>query len=309
MSSQPGRMAPAATSANESTAYGQLEVRKLHSSLGAEVRNVDFSTPPGSEMVSAMKQAWADHLVIVVPGQDITDRQHVDATACFGTPEVFHQTIFKSSTVREIFRVSNTDEDGNIMPAGDPTMRQLSSARRWHTDSSYRQKPAIGSLLHGIEISRSGGETCFTNMYDVYEALPTRLREAVSGRRACHDFGLLSRLTGSTPPTEEERAAMPPVWQPLVRRHPVTGKVSLYISPIYNNAVEGMGVAEGEDLITELTEFAGKEEFVYRHRWEPHDIVMWDNRCTMHYVTPHDPSERRVMHRTTIEGDAAVVPA
>ncbi len=286
-----------------------LNVRKLHPALGAEVRGVDFRRPLTSETVEAIQSAWADHLVLVFPDQPVTDEEHVQVTHYFGEPEVFHQNILKSTVIPEIFRVSNTDEDGNIMPASHPTMKQLSGARKWHTDSSYREKPAVGSLLHGIEVSRTGGLTCFTNMYAVYDALPEKLKTKIEGRTARHDFEMLSRDLGARKPTEEERAAMPAIWQPLVRRHPVTGRKSLYISPIYNDAIEGMDDTEAVDLIAELTEFSERDEFVYRHQWENHDIVMWDNRCTMHYVTPHDPTERRVMHRTTIAGQEAVLAA
>lgn len=289
--------------------YGGLSVRRLHPCLGAQVRGVDFSKPLTESTVTALKAIWADHLVLVVPGQAITDQQHVDVTRYFGEPEVFHQNILKSEKIREIFRVSNTDEDGNIMPSAHPTMVQLSSARRWHTDSSYRERPAIGSLLHGIEVSRTGGVTCFTNMYEVYAALPERLKSKVEGRRARHDFGMLSRETAARKPTQAESEAMPAVWQPLVRRHPVTGRKSLYISPIYNDAIEGMDDAEAVALVGELADFAGQDQFVFRHQWATDDIVMWDNRCTMHYVTAHDPNERRVMHRTTISGEEAVVAA
>jgi taurine dioxygenase len=111
------------------------------------------------------------------------------------------------------------------------------------------------------------------------------------------------------PLTEEEKAAMPPVWQPMVRRHPVTGRESLYISPIYNDEIEGMSAQDGKSLIDALTAFAAQPRFVYRHHWQPDDVVMWDNRCTMHQVTPHDPRERRVMHRTTIVGTQPVLAA
>ena len=288
---------------------GGLSVRKLHPCLGAEVRGVDFTKPLTDDAVAGILSAWADHLVLVFPDQPVSDQQHVDVTRHFGEPEVFHQNILKSTTVAEIFRVSNTDEDGNIMPSSHPTMKQLSGARKWHTDSSYREKPAIGSLLHGIEVSRTGGLTCFTNMYAVYDALPDSLKSKIEGRTARHDFEMLSRELGARKPTEEERAAMPAIWQPMVRVHPVTGRKSLYISPIYNDAIEGMDDAEAVELVAELTAFAEQEQFVYRHQWETHDIVMWDNRCTMHYVTPHDPTERRVMHRTTIAGDARVIAA
>ena len=289
--------------------YGALTVRRLHPALAGEVQGVDFSRPLEPATVAAIKQAWADHLVLVFPNQPISDEQHVAVTRYFGEPEVFHQDRIKSKFVREIFRVANTDEDGNIMPPSDPVQQQLSSARKWHTDSSYREKPAIGSLLHGVEISRTGGVTCFTNMYDVYDALPAPLKAQIEGRKARHDFDMLSRLTGAPEATAAERAAMPAVWQPLVRRHPVTGRKSLYISPIYNDAIEGMAEEAAVALIAELAEFAGQARFVYEHTWSPDDIVMWDNRCTMHYVTPHDPTERRVMHRTTIAGDAIVEAA
>ncbi len=137
-------------------------------------------------------------------------------------------------------------------------------------------------------------------------ALPDSLKRQVQGRKARHNFGHLHTLATLKPLTEEEKAAMPPVWQPMVRRHPVTGRRSLYISPIYNDEIEGMNGADGKRLIDELTAFAAQPRFVYRHYWQPDDVVMWDNRCTMHQVTPHDPRERRVMHRTTIVGTQPV---
>ena len=286
-----------------------ITVEKLHPSLGAAVRGVDWTRPVDAPTVAAIKQAWSDHLVLVFPDQPVSDEQHVALTRYFGEPEVFHQNIIKSRRVPEIFRVANTDDDGKLMAPSHPTMKQLSGAQKWHTDSSYRDRPSVGSLLHGIEVSRTGGVTCFTNMYEVYEALPAALKAKVQGRKARHDFGMLSRELGAREQTEAERKAMPAVWQPMVRRHPITGRTSLFISPIYNDAIEGMPYPEARDLIGELTEFAAEKRFVYEHKWETHDILMWDNRCTMHYVTPYDPSERRVMHRTTIAGDAPVLAA
>ena len=286
-----------------------LAIRKLHPLIGAEVRGVDFSQSLCQETFDDIHAAWMENLVLVFPDQAITDEQHVAVTRKFGEPEVFHQDIIKSKYLKEIFRVANTDEGGNLMPPSDPIQQQLSSSRKWHTDSSYRPNPCMGSLLHGVEVSRTGGLTCFTNMYAVYDALPDDLKAKVEGRKARHDFEMLSRISGARKPTEEERAAMPPVWQPMVRVHPVTGRKSLYISPIYNDQIEGMEDDEAVDTIMELAEFAGQDRFVHSHEWETHDILLWDNRCTMHIVTPHDPTERRVMHRTTIVGDGLVVAA
>jgi alpha-ketoglutarate-dependent taurine dioxygenase len=286
-----------------------ITVRGLRPAIGAEIRGVDLRAPMDAETFRAVHDAWMEHLVVVFPGQQITDEEHVAFTRFFGEPEIFHQTIIRSRSAKEIFRVSNVDDDGNLMPPSHPTVQQVSLAQLWHTDSSYRAMPCIGSLLHGVEISRTGGETQFINMYMVYDELPDALRCQVEGRRARHDFGNLHRLRDLKPLTEAEKAAMPPAWQPLVRRHPVTGRKSLYISPIYNDAVEGLDDDAARRLIDELTEFAAQPRFMYKHRWEPDDMLMWDNRCTIHAVTPHDPTERRVMHRTTIVGDQPVLAA
>ena len=286
-----------------------LKIRRLHPLIGAEVTNVDFNEPLQRSCVEEIHQAWMDYQILVFPHQKISDEQHIAVTRNFGKPEIFHQSIIKSKFKKEIFRVSNTDEHGNLMPQSDPIQQQLSSAKKWHTDSSYRPIPAMGSLLHGVEVSRTGGLTCFTNMYEVYDALPEKLRKRIEGKKCRHDFENLSRITGARKPTEDERAAMPPIWQPMVRVHPKTKRKSLYISPIYNDKIEGMEETESVELIAELAVFAGQDKFVYKHKWETDDILMWDNRCTMHIVTPHDPNERRVMHRTTIVGEGPVLAA
>ena len=288
-----------------------ITVTPRHPALGAEVRGIDMHRPLDAETVKAVRDAWTRHLVLVFPDQQISDQEHVAFTRHFGEPEIFHQTSLslRSDRVREIFLVSNVDEAGRLMRPSEPSQKQLSSSRQWHTDSSYRPMPSVGSLLHGIEISRTGGITQFINMYMVYDDLPVSLRRQVEGRRARHDFGMLHRITGAPPPSAEEQAAMPPVWHPLVRRHPVSGRKSLYISSIYNDAIEDMDDRAASRLLEELTAFSEQPKYMYRHVWEPHDVLMWDNRCTVHAVTPHDPDERRVMHRTTIVGNEPVIAA
>jgi alpha-ketoglutarate-dependent taurine dioxygenase len=298
-----------ATSTATRSTPSRLTVRPLHSALGAEVRGVDMRQPLDEATHQEVLAAWMQHQVLVFPGQKITDEEHVAFTRFLGTPEIFHQKIIKSRRVPEIFRVSNVDDEGILMPADNPTVVQLSLAQSWHTDSSYLPVPCVGALLHGVEVSRSGGETQFTNLYKVLQAMPAALKARITGRRARHNFGHMHTLKPLKPMTDAERAAVPPVWHPMVRVHPVTGRQSLYISPIYNDQVEGLSTAEGFALLSELTEFAGRDEFVYTHRWETDDVVMWDNRCTLHQVTAFDPTERRVMHRTTLLGTQAVVAA
>jgi len=296
-------------SAHAHSTASTLTVRKLHAALGAEVRGVDMRQPLDAATCRELQDIWMEHLVLVFPDQRVTDAEHVAFTRYFGEPEIFHQKIIRSERVKEIFRVSNVDEDGNLMPPDHPVAQQVSLAQFWHTDSSYRQIPCTGALLHGVEVSRTGGETQFTNLYLVYDALPEALKKQIDGRKARHDFGHLHTLATLKPLTDDEKAAMPPVWQPMVRKHPVTGRKSLYISPIYNDAVEGMAPDEALTLIADLTKFAADPRFVYRHRWETDDVVIWDNRCTMHQVTPFDPGERRIMHRTTITGQDPVLAA
>jgi alpha-ketoglutarate-dependent taurine dioxygenase len=265
--------------------------------------------PLDADTFRELHDIWMEHLVLVFPDQHVTDAEHVAFTRYFGEPEIFHQKIIRSERVKEIFRVSNVDENNILMPPDHPVAQQVALAQFWHTDSSYRQIPCTGALLHGVEVSRTGGETQFTNMYLVYDSLPDPLKRQIEGRKAQHNFGHMHTQAKLKPLTEEEKAAMPTVWQPMVRKHPVTGRKSLYISPIYNDAIEGMASQDARQLIAELTKIAADPRFVYTHRWETDDVLMWDNRCTMHQVTPFDPRERRVMHRTTITGQDPVMAA
>ena len=283
--------------------------RTLHPALGAEIGGVDLGRPLDPAAFRAVHDAWMAHLVLVFPAQPISDDEQIAFARQFGELEMHHQDILRSARAPEIFRVANVDEDGRLMAPSHPSVAQISLTKHWHTDSSFRPVPSMGSILRAVEVTEAGGETCFTNMYRVYQALPAALKRQVEGRRARHDFGHLETLAPIKPLSEAERAAMPPVWQPMVRRHPVTGGKSLYISPIYNAKIEGMADDAAVDLIAELAAFAGRPAFVYRHRWSAHDIVMWDNRCTMHRVSAYDLDHRRVMHRATIAGDGPVVAA
>ena len=286
-----------------------LKIQTLHPALGAELVGLDLAESMDDETFQAIRDAWMKHLVLAFPNQTLSEEQQITFSQRFGALEEHHQDIIKSRSSPQIFRVSNVNDEGNMMSSDDPSIAQISLAQRWHTDSSYRAVPSMGSILHGIEVTKEGGETCFSNMYMVYDALDPDTKRRITGCRARHDFGHLTKLAPVKPLTESERQAMPPVWQPMVRKHPWTGRPSLFISPIYNDAIEGMNDDEAAELLTELTEFAGREEFVYRHRWTRGDVVMWDNRCTMHRVTPYDLNLRRVMHRNTVVGDGPVTAA
>ena len=161
----------------------RLSVRPLHPGLGAEVRGIDMRQPLADETRRQLLEIWMQHQVLVLPGQPVTDEEHVAFTRFLGEPEIFHQNIIKSKREREIFRVSNVDDEGRLMPPDNPTVRQLSLAQYWHTDSSHLKVPCVGALLLGVEVSRSGGETQFTNLVSVYGAGPCACRR----QRGDHD--------------------------------------------------------------------------------------------------------------------------
>ena len=286
-----------------------LSFTPLTPCIGAEVSGIDLTGPVSDETLAELNDGWLKYKVLLLRNQPITDEQHVAFARRFGELEEHHQKIIKSSSLPQIFKVSNVDENNQVRPPESDVMTQLLLTKIWHTDSSFREVPCMGSILHGIEVVDEGGQTCFTNMQAVLEALPPDLLAKVDGRRCRHDFAHLNRIGSKYVPTEEEKAAMPPIWQPMVRVHPETGNKSLYISPIYNDAVEGMDETESKELLDQLYEICSEPRFVYEHTWQPHDILMWDNRCTMHRILPYDPHARRVSHRTTIVGEGPVMAA
>ena len=286
-----------------------LTVTPIDGCIGARVTGLNLHEPLDDATLADLKAAWVEHKVLVLPDQDISDEEHVAFATRFGELEEHHQKIIKDSSLPQIFKVSNVDENNQVRPPDSDVMSQLLLTKIWHTDSSFRENPCMGSILRGLEVVKEGGQTCFTNMEAVLAALPAGLLARIEGKRCRHDFAHLSRIGSKYVPSAEEKAAMPPVWQPMIRVHPVSGKRSLYISPIYNDAIEGMDEAETKAVLDELYEICSEPRFVYEHTWTQYDILMWDNRSTMHRILPYDPNERRVSHRTTVVGDGPVMAA
>src|SRR4029453_780861 len=170
-----------------------ITVKPRHPALGATVLGVDMHRPLDAGQVQEITDPWMKRLVLFFPATRAGAAERVPSPRHFGEPEIFHQTSLnlRSDRVKEIFLVSNVDGENRLMKPSEPSQKHVSSAPQWHTDSSYRPMPSVGSLLHGIEISRTGGITQFINMYKVYEALPETLRRQVEGRKARHDFGML----------------------------------------------------------------------------------------------------------------------
>ena len=283
-----------------------LCIKRLHPLLGAEITGIGLHEPLDPETIAKIDAAWREYGILVFPRQSITDRQQIDFSRNFGELEIFPQAKNRSSKTPEIFRVTNVGDDDKIRPVGTADAKYSTLICEWHTDSSYRVIPSNGAVLHAIEVVRQGGDTLFSNMYAAYDQMPSKLKERIADLKARHSF-LYSRSLRNLPPMDPDEAAkVPTVEHPLVRYHG-DGRRSLYVSATYMERIVGLGEQESKQLIDELMAWATQERFVYRHRWRPHDVIMWDNRWLIHVVEPFDHgAERRVMHRTTIAGTEPV---
>jgi len=175
----------------------------------------------------------------------------------------------------------------------------------WHSDRSYFRRPMLGSMLYGVECPPEGADTQFASMFAAHDALPAPLRDRLSRSRGVHDYAwhYATYLSHRNPLTEAEKAQAPPVMDPAIRTHPVSGRRAVYVSAGLTRTIDGMDEAAGRALALEVSDFATQPQFVYSHRWRPRDLVFWDRRSTMHRATEFDDRHRRLMRRTTVEGD------
>jgi taurine dioxygenase len=280
---------------------GAIGVHPFEASLGAEVTGADLSKPLDEASRNTIVDAWHEHLALLFRGQNLTDRQLVDFAGIFG--ELEHSPPNKSGRpwiegFPELTCISNLTVDG--APIGS-----LGNGEAiWHTDMSYIDEPPTASLLYALEVTKKGGNTHLMNMYDAYESLPDPLRQRVWGRTALHDATYTSagevrkKYTEFDGNTDPSRA--PGARHPLVRKHPQTGKPALFLG----RRSGASGVLDEPDtaLWDALWEHCAAGDFAYMHGWSVGDLLIWDNRCTMHYRESFDNSERRLLHRAQIKG-------
>jgi taurine dioxygenase len=271
-----------------------VRVVPLTPAIGAEIHGVDLSSPLSEGEVKEVRRAWLDHLVIFFRDQDLSPGQFISFARQFGeiAPPPFVATLPDHPEIMVL------DQDDPRGSGGD----------RWHTDNTYLESPPMGSILRAVELPSSGGDTCFGSMYAAYEALSAPMQRFLEGLRAEHDVRqmLSYMLRGGDGDPDDGRREWPPVQEhPVIRTHPETGRKALFAISNFITRIAGLSDVESSSLLQLLFEHVRDPAFQCRFRWERGSIAFWDNRCAVHFAVP-DYSERRLMHRITLEGDRPV---
>lgn len=284
-----------------------VKIRPFERGFGAEVEGID----PGLEVddvdFERIAKAWTDHSILRFRDLDITPAQHVAFTRRFGALHVMTPLKFNMDGHPEVFIVSNASKHDPAQPAGagDGEAGLKRAGEGFHTDGEDKRIPNAGSLLYAKRVPPERGDTLFVDMYGVYEALPIDVKHAIAGRRARYSRIDLHAIHYPLmePLTEQQKIDRPDAFHPLARRHPDSGRTSLYIGR-WACDVEGLPADEGRALVKWLQAFAQAPRFQFRQQWQVGDAILWDNRCTQHCATGFDDQRYvRTMYRTTLEGD------
>ncbi len=283
-----------------------LTFRRLADTIGAQVDGIDLRRQLAEGDAARLREAWRAHRVLLLREQDIDDLAHARFAACFGTPAVFGAAAGAAASPC-VYGASNTGDDGRLLPPGDERAELLKMNWFWHVDGCYRAMPNLGVVLRAVEVPPAGGETLFADLRQACETLPAALASRIEGLACRHSFAHMIGHCGLPAVAPQEAARLPGATHPLVWRRR-DGRRSLFLSPPYMAGIDGLSYADTRALVDELAAWAGAERFVYRHRWRPGDVLLWDNRWTMHRATPYDLARhRRVMRGATLTGSEAVV--
>lgn len=281
--------------------------------LGAELLGADLTDPPTRELVEAVERAMASHALLVVRDCNLSDEQHIAFSRAFGPlelpPGMDRFAGNKAGRIApELFDISNLDENGEIIERSSERRKYAQATERFHTDSSFHTLPTKWSLLLGHIIPPTGGDTHFVDTRAVYDALPAKTKEKAETLLVVHDFWRGRELAGAGGVTEEMRQAMPAVTQPLICTM-TYGRKALYIGA-HATGIVGWPEDDALSFLHELYDFATQDKFVYVHKWRQGDLLIWDNRCTLHRATPMETDDyKRDVRRTTINEYGPEAPA
>lgn len=280
-----------------------IEIRRLGKSFGAEIRGVDLGTVRHDpKTVAALESAFLEHHVVAVRDQKLEVDDVVAVSRCFGPLEPHVLGQYHHPDTPLVLVLSNrVDKEGR--PLG---LRDAGSF--WHSDVSFKATPAKATLLYALEVPDEGGDTLFCNMMAAYDALPDQRKRELEGAMAVHDYANRDRVahrTGTQPRLDTEHLqTVPPVRHPVIRTHPVSGRKAIYVNPTYTVRIEDMEPARSDAVLQEIYDHCLTERFQMRYRWQPGDVVIWDNAAVMHAATTQnlDPAKHRTLWRTIIVG-------
>lgn len=277
-------------------------MRKLGQALGAEVGGIDLSRPLRAEIFEQIRAAWLEHLVLRFRGQQLTDPQVLEFSRHFGEldppgPNPLGRPFLADHPEMNVI--------SNIKEAGVPIGGLGDGEAIWHADMTYVERPPMAAILYAIEIPPAGGDTYWASMYAAYEALPQELKRRIESREAIHDATYNSagaRRKGYGEVTDPRAA--PGARHPLVRTHPESGRQCLFLGRRRNSYVLGLPLNESEKLLDALWAHATQPRFTFRQEWRVGDVMVWDNRCTLHRRDAFDPRARRLLHRAQVRASA-----
>ena len=277
-----------------------LQTEKLGGHMAVAVSGIDLARLDSPDAQANLRRLLNDNLVLCVRGQKLAPPAFRDAMARFGTP-MRRLQLAATSECDEVNIISSEDRD--VLGDG----KKLVNGASWHTDDSFMREPCSLTMLYGVIVPPIGGDTQFVNMYAAYEALSPEMKMRIDGLKVIHKYQSSRQTNRVSKRPEGEMKAMPEATHPLVRTHPETGRKALYLNANRMEQIVGMDRAESDRLLDELIAHAIKPEFQYRHKWRQGDVVIWDNRCTMHKANAdYAEGERRLMHRVIVAGTEPV---
>lgn len=274
-----------------------FEIKPLSDALGATVTGIDLRSALDADTVAALRRAWLENVILVFPGQRLGDAEQERFCRCFGELEMVRSANAQDTEHPCTMLITNVRDTGKVIALEDGEMQ-------FHYDQCYYETPCDASLLYAMEVPKIGGNTLFANCYTAYETLADDIRARIDGRQA------LNYYSYADAPTLRPDTISPdqPQWvHPVVRTHPETGRRALFVNRLMTIRIEGMAAGESDELLTYLFDHMERPEFVYEHKWKVGDLMMWDNRCSVHARTYFDPAERRMMRRITVRAGAPVV--